>query len=277
MSESLKKTAKAIRQKPAKHRGILDPANAAKNFQLIRYLPSPTFVPFVEHYWIIRWDLRGQGPYTSEVLPYPNINLAFTKDRTWITGVTTGKYDYELKGSGVIVGVMFKAGAFYAFWPHPMNELTDKTMPVGNIFPEADESFRRHLLRLNDDREIVARLEDMLWMQNPRISQHVQLASKIIETITNDAQLQTVQVVARRFEISERTLQHLFQLYIGVGVKWVIMRFRLQEAAKRIAEGERNWTSIAAELGYSDQAHFARDFKKIVGKSPSEYLKGLQA
>ena len=42
----------------------------------------------------------------------------------------------------------------------------------------------------------------------------------------------------------------------------------------------RHWESIdmpiedaalASELGYSDQAHFARDFKSIVGMSPAAY------
>lgn len=276
VSESLKKSAKVIRQKPTKHRGILDPTNAAKHFQLNRYLPSSDLASFVEHYWIIRWDLRNHPSYTSEVLPYPNINLTFTQDRAWITGVTTGKYDYELKGTGVIVGVRFRAGTFYAFWSHPMNKLTDKTMPLDEVFPEVDDSFRHQFLKFSDDKKIVVYLEEMLLAQEPKSNNHMQLATKIVASIVNDRELQTVQAVARKFRVNERTLQHLFQTYVGVGVKWVVMRFRLQEAAERIAKGEQNLTTIAAELDYSDQAHFARDFKRIVGKSPSEYMRGLQ-
>jgi len=276
MSESLKKSAKAIQQKTMQRRGILDPLNAAKNFQLSRYMPSPDLVPFIEHYWIIHWDLRGQPSYTSEVLPHPNINLAFTKDRAWITGVTTDRYDYELKGVGVIVGVAFKAGAFYAFWPHPMNGLTDKTMPAINAFLKVDDPFRYKLLRLTDDKEMVTQLEAMFRAQHPKSDQKMQLATKIVEAIANDTNLQSVQAVAQRFQMSDRTLQHLFQTYVGVGVKWVIMRFRLHEAAERIANGEHGWADVAVELGYSDQAHFARDFKKIVGRSPSNYARNLR-
>lgn len=276
MSESLKKSAKSIRQKPAKHRGILDPMNAARNFKLNRYVPSPGLAPFVEHYWIIRWNLRGRPPYTSEVLSYPNINLTFTKERAWVTGVATGKYDYELKGKGVIIGVKFRAGAFYAFWPHPMSELTDKTMPASEVFPEVDDTFRRRLLALSDDREMVVHLEAMLQAQHPQLGGRMQLAAKIVEAIASDTYLQTVQAVAKQSEVGERTLQHLFQTYVGVGVKWVVMRFRLQEAAERIEKGEHSWTSIAAELSYSDQAHFTRDFKRIIGRSPSEYARSLK-
>lgn len=277
MPESLKKHATSIRHKPATQRGILDPFNAARNFKLSRYVPSPDLAPFVEHYWVIRWDLHGQRPYTSEVLPYPNINVAFMKERGWITGVTTGKYDYTLKDAGIVVGVMFKAGAFYAFWPHPAGTLTNTTLPVGSVFPEANDLFRRKLLASSNDKEMVVCLEDMLKAKHPQSNQSMRIAAKIVWAIANDTRLQTVQAVAGQFEMNERTLQHLFQTYVGIGVKWVIMRFRLQEATVRIASGEHNWTNIAAELGYSDQAHFTRDFKRFIRRAPSEYARSIKA
>jgi AraC-like DNA-binding protein len=54
--------------------------------------------------------------------------------------------------------------------------------------------------------------------------------------------------------------------------KWVIRRTRLQEVALRVEHGEvTTLAALAAELGYTDQAHLARDFKTAVGKSPSEF------
>jgi AraC-like DNA-binding protein len=35
------------------------------------------------------------------------------------------------------------------------------------------------------------------------------------------------------------------------------------------------WSEIALELGYADQAHFIRDFKKMIGKSPADYYRML--
>lgn len=41
-----------------------------------------------------------------------------------------------------------------------------------------------------------------------------------------------------------------------------------------MAEGKVvEWPKLALELGYFDQAHFIKDFKAIVGKSPTEYAK----
>jgi AraC-like DNA-binding protein len=74
--------------------------------------------------------------------------------------------------------------------------------------------------------------------------------------------------------LTTRTLQRLFATYVGVSPKWVIQRYRLHEAAEQLAaDPSINQASLAAELGYSDQAHFVRDFKRIVGMTPAAYAK----
>ena len=69
---------------------------------------------------------------------------------------------------------------------------------------------------------------------------------------------------------------HIFSRYVGVGPKWVIRRYRLHEAAARVAEGGRvDWPALALDLGYVDQAHFIKDFKAIVGRAPAAYAKDM--
>jgi hypothetical protein len=36
-----------------------------------------------------------------------------------------------------------------------------------------------------------------------------------------------------------------------------------------------DWPRLALDLGYFDQAHFIKDFKTIVGRTPAEYAKHL--
>ena len=97
----------------------------------------------------------------------------------------------------------------------------------------------------------------------------------IVEEIATDRSLTTVDIVGRRFGISPRSLQRLFSRYIGVSPKWVINRHRLHEVVDRLAKGETvDWTRLALDLGYFDQAHFIRDFKAIIGRTPGDYQFG---
>jgi AraC-like DNA-binding protein len=69
-------------------------------------------------------------------------------------------------------------------------------------------------------------------------------------------------------------VQRLFATYVGVGPKAVLARYRLQDAVAAIDAGEvDDLADLAASLGWFDQAHFARDFRSVVGTTPSAYLR----
>jgi AraC-like DNA-binding protein len=275
MSPRLQKSAKTteLAEKPGPHRGVLDLAHAGQNFTLRRYFPSATLAPFIEHFWTIHWDLRGRPNYTAEVLPHPAVNIAFTRDRGWITGVTTAKYTYDLEGAGEVLGIQFRPGAFRGFLGGSVATITDKTLPATDVLPAAGDAFRGHLLDLPTDGEIIAEAETLLGANLPAIDPNVELINEIIALVRDDRELTSVASLARRFARPERTLQHLFATYVGVGLKWIIRRYRIMEAAERVEAGDESWTSLAHELGYSDQAHFTNDFTKLVGRAPSDHAR----
>ena len=275
MSARLQKTAKPEpAEKPGPHRGVLDLAHAEQNFSLRRYYPSATLAPFIEHFWIIHWDLRGRPNYTAEVLPHPAVNLAFTRERGWITGVTTSKYTYHLEGTGDVLGIQFRPGAFRGFFRRDVNEITDKTLPATDLFPAADDGFRARLLARATDAEIVADGEALLAEHLPAPDPNVDLIGEIVAAVRGDRALSSVAIIADRFCMKQRTLQHLFKTHVGVGLKWIIRRYRLMEAAELAESGTvQNWTAIALELGYADHAHFTNDFTKIVGRPPTGHAR----
>jgi AraC-like DNA-binding protein len=84
--------------------------------------------------------------------------------------------------------------------------------------------------------------------------------------------------ITERFGLTARTLQRLFQRYVGVSPKWVLRRYRLHEAAAALArEQHRPWADVAADLGYFDQSHFIRDFTAAIGLTPGAYAQACRA
>ena len=54
--------------------------------------------------------------------------------------------------------------------------------------------------------------------------------------------------------------------------QWVLKRLRIHQAAEQLtATSPPPWTELALDLGYYDHAHFIRDFRLVVGRSPAEY------
>jgi AraC-like DNA-binding protein len=96
--------------------------------------------------------------------------------------------------------------------------------------------------------------------------------------VAKERDIRKVADLAARYRVNERTLQRLFARYVGVSPKWVIQRYRLHEAAEQLAAQESlDQAALALELGYSDQAHFVRDFKSIIGLSPAAYARSARA
>ena len=93
----------------------------------------------------------------------------------------------------------------------------------------------------------------------------------MVEAIRTDRSVRRVDGFARDHGLTVRRLQRLFLTHVGVDPKWVIRRYRLHEAIERAAGGTPDWAGLAAELGYSDQAHLVRDFTAVTGVSPGAY------
>jgi AraC-like DNA-binding protein len=98
----------------------------------------------------------------------------------------------------------------------------------------------------------------------------------LVALITSDSSLRRVDQLAAASDLSVRSLQRMFGDYVGVSPKWVMRRARLHEAALRADSGEPvDWTALAADLGYADQAHLTRDFTTTIGVPPSRYAAAL--
>jgi AraC-like DNA-binding protein len=64
----------------------------------------------------------------------------------------------------------------------------------------------------------------------------------------------------------------VFRHYVGVPVKWVLCRYRLQHAALEIEiDSSVDVADLAVRLGWYDQAHFINDFRSMLGCTPGEY------
>jgi AraC-like DNA-binding protein len=128
------------------------------------------------------------------------------------------------------------------------------------------------VLGLEDESRRVEAVEAFLRARRPPLDPDVAAVNRATELIMLDRTVIRVDQVVERTGIGKRSLQRLFAEYAGVSPKWVIQRYRLHEAAERLAEGgDLDLAMLAAELGYFDQAHFAKDFKAVVGSPPHRY------
>ena len=118
----------------------------------------------------------------------------------------------------------------------------------------------------------MAAVEGFFRSRRPQVDENATRVSEIVYAVGKEKAILKVQDLVDRYEMDKRTLQRLFARYVGVSPKWVVQRYRLHEAAEQLAASATiSQSELALSLGYSDQAHFVRDFKSIVGVSPAVY------
>jgi AraC-like DNA-binding protein len=78
-----------------------------------------------------------------------------------------------------------------------------------------------------------------------------------------------VSAVARALGVTTRTLHRELVAWTGLSPVLLARIFRFQAALARVKRESRPLALLAAETGYADQAHMARDFRGLAGVPPS--------
>jgi AraC-like DNA-binding protein len=237
-----------------------------------RVAASESLRGVVQHFWSVRWDLRGANPFVPETLPHPNVHLVFEAEGARIAGVHTGRFTTELDDTGWVFGVKFRPGAFRPYFGRSVASLRDRSVPIDEVFGTKGAALAREVSDLRGDPEKAAMVERFLNERKTPADPNVERVGRIVDEIAENREIVSVDQLVTLGRFGKRPLQQLFNSYVGVGPKWVINRYRLHEAVERLQEGAHiSFTELAMELGYFDQAHFNRDFRKLVGCAPAEY------
>jgi AraC-like DNA-binding protein len=268
-------------------RGVLRPAETAQAAGLRREAPvSAVLQPFVERYWSVRWDRTGLPPFRSEVLSHPSVNVSVETGShprfgvplpaVLVHGVVTHRFSVDLVGAGRVVAVKFRPGGFAAVTG--TRPARNSVARLGSELGVDAGRLLAEVLAEDDDDAAAAVLDRALAPLVPEPTEPYLHLQWLVDAMARDRGLVRVDQVAELAATSVRSLQRLFATYVGVSPKAVLARYRLQDAAAAIDAGTVNdLAALAAELGWFDQAHFSRDFRAVVGTTPSAYLQWARA
>jgi AraC-like DNA-binding protein len=256
-------------------RGILGPEAVGEQFTLQRQPPPADLAPLIEHHWLVAWDLRGRADHTSEVLPHPSVHLVFEPTGAAVYGVSRSRYVRRLSGNGWALGTKFRPGGFHPFVAEPLSALTDRVLELGTLFGTDGTHLEQRCLALPRPADALGHVHGFLRARLPASAADDPTLALVRELAASMALAPPgarVVDIADAHGISVRTVQRLFSEYVGVGPKWVLQRYRLHEALAQLHAGaDTDWARFALGLGYYDQAHFVRDFRALVGRTPAQY------
>lgn len=152
-----------------------------------------------------------------------------------------------------------------------------------------------YLLKPFDDGELEAAIQRLLHIHPNSDAKSVRLEEELIpladkKNISNKYVCNALEYIERNYSdsdfnitamaeklaVSEGHLSRLFKSETGVSINNYLTKYRIRRAMDLLKDVSAKVYEVADKVGYQDIAYFSNTFKKLVGKSPSDYQdKGL--
>ena len=105
-------------------RGVVGRAASTSMFDLDRWAPSNSAGRFVEHFWSVSWDLRGQAPLSNTVITFPSMHIT----HEW--GTDSPRHGFALPNT-LVHGVDFADLAVRLGWYDQAHFINDFRVMLG--------------------------------------------------------------------------------------------------------------------------------------------------
>lgn len=250
------------------------------------FKPSANLSEFVDSYWFVNTSdkkridtverLHPNGGY-GLILNYCDplqFDCELQSSPCILDGTNTFTRTVNLKGSLNLVGIRFKPAGAYRLLNIPLCEIKDHAIPLDEINYSTHYNLFNNLLEVESYPLKVLMIEDWL-IKNMRSD--VQISGVIRESLSIISRYKgilPINELSKSTGHNQRKIERLFNSQVGMTPKEYSRTLRASEARFHIKNKHKMlFTDLAYDLGYYDQAHFIKQFKKVVGVTPREYYK----
>jgi len=235
---------------------------------------SPPLGAFVALLWTCerepeRWAQERLLPGGSVELV---IDLAASPSADCVSGPHSRFFLLDTTRRQRLVGVHFKPGGAFPFVPPPLVELRNAEVALDGLWGRLARELRDRLDEAATDDERFAIVERVLLQQGRGRMEHHPAVRFALREFTRVPHVRTVADVSEAVGLSQRRFIELFNEQVGLTPK-VFCRIRRFQRAIRRAHRSRlvNWSELAVDCGYFDQAHLIHDFQAFSGLTPSAW------
>ena len=245
--------------------------------RLTRHAVDRSVAHLVRHVWTPRWQLPSGVVVRQSVLEYPSANLVIEADAAGLYGPALGRGDERLEGSGWAFGALLQPGVAKRLAAVPMRQLVGGVAYLHDLRAHGAPAFAadvRRAMSAGDEASALSVFQRWIGAQRIALDADATLVREVVELAETDRAILRAEDLARASGLGLRSLQRLVRDELGLTPKWLIQRYRMQEAAAALAEPDPPpLADLAAALGFADQAHLTREFRAVIGETPRRYAR----
>jgi AraC-like DNA-binding protein len=187
----------------------------------------------------------------KRILPDGCMDLIWADGQLIVAGPDTVAHLTTPPAGSRSLALRFAAGSGPAVFGVPADELTDRRIPLEELWPAP---LVRRLADITSVDELERAVRHRWAPPDPAM----------VEVARRTRAGQPVEAIAAALGLSPRHLQRRVRAAFGYGPKTLARILRLQRA---LSLARRGWpfAEVSVTAGYADQAHLARDVKALAG------------
>ncbi|MEX1014394.1 MAG: helix-turn-helix transcriptional regulator [Candidatus Paceibacterota bacterium] len=169
------------------------------------------------------------------------------------------------------LGARFKPGAIQHLTNYSLADLSKPTYPLQELMPELADLAMNEAIKKAPATFIINKINEWLIKQATEPKINYLISGFISEAIKKKGSV-LIKDFCNTFGVHRSTLEKNFKQEIGLSPKQYTSLIRFNYLLNRMLFNSSSLTKTGYDLGYFDQSHMIKDFKKIVGVSPSDFL-----
>ena len=225
----------------------------------------------ISHFYCFTVD---QAAMAVDVVPDGSIDIIIKlhddKTEAWVCGSSRilGRTFIE-KGCSYF-GVRYQIGMVPDFLSIKPKDIVDQTVPLQSISPLTAQLLARLSECHTFEQQITA--FQQVCVHRQRLVESSDLSQTLIKLMLQHRGNISVAELSQQSGYSARTISSSFNNYYGLSPKAFNLILRYQQVLDQLMQSNGNrLTDLATDMGYSDQSHFCRQFKRYNGQGPREF------
>lgn len=255
------------------------------------YTPIDALKPYVVQYWEGIYYGNAAAALYQKILPscYVDFILHLSDARCrvqinsvwqlspifYLAGFWTTPFDIQFWDKVETFNIRFKPEAMDYLFGIPAVEFVNAPGNLEDVFGSSLSSFCLQLEALKTVHERIKLTDEYLLKRLHKTknqSGYVNIASELIRRQNCEISVDTL---SKEVCISPRQLEREFKNKLGISPKTYMRMARLNHVQQIVLQQpDVSLAQLSYLSGYSDQAHFVKDFKKLTGQLPSVYITG---
>jgi AraC-like DNA-binding protein len=255
----------------------------------VRHIPSSPLDEYVNYFYCL--DGSMPSPH-ARIVPLPSFDLKFnfggvvrmfeptrperaaSFNESWCVGVWSESHAVDWPLDMQITGVSLKPAGAWMLFNLPLYELHNQVVTLDRLWGNFATEVWERLYTAPTRQARFALLEQVLLARLYDTSYNFKIVRYAVSQIARHQGAVTIHSLSKDVGLSQTHLTRLFKQMVGALPKELARLYRFQHVLHSIDVSRPvDWTGIAHQCGFYDQAHFSREFTAFSGARPTDYLK----